>query len=160
MTRNAGDADFAAFEEFVGRVEPRLRVALVAAYGVHDGRAATLDALSWAWEHWDRLRTMDNPVGYLYRVGQSASRAYATRPIPFERHQPIAGEVLVIGPELLAAINRLPFQQRTVVMLVHAFGWTQRDVAELLDLSRSTVREHLDRAVTRLNHDLEVRGVR
>ena len=104
---------------------------------------------------------MDNPVGYLYRVGQSASRACTRpRPIPFERHQPIAGEVLVIGPELSAAINRLPVQQRTVVMLVHAFGWTQRDVAELLDISRSTVREHLDRAVTRLNHDLEVRGVR
>ena len=101
MTRNARGADFAAFEEFVGRVEHRLRVALVASYGAHDGRAATLDALSWAWEHWDRVRTMDNAVGYLYRVGQSASRAYATRPIPFERHQPIAGEVLIIGPETL-----------------------------------------------------------
>ncbi len=160
MTRIARGTDFAAFEEFVGRVEPRLRVALVAAYGAHDGRAATLDALSWAWEHWDRVRAMDNPVGYLYRVGQSASRAYATRPIPCERHQPIAGEVLVFGPELSDAINRLPVRQRTVLMLVHAFGWTQRDAAELLDISRSAVREHLDRALTRLNHDLEVRGVR
>jgi DNA-directed RNA polymerase specialized sigma24 family protein len=92
MTRNARGADFAAFEEFVGRVEHRLRVALVASYGAHDGL--------------------------------------------------------------------LPVQQRTVVMLIHAFGWTQRDVADLLDINRSTVREHLDRAVTRLNHDLEVRGVR
>ena len=135
-------------------------MALVAAYGAHNGHAATLDSLSWAWEHWDRVCAMENPVGYLYRVGQSASRACATRPVPFEPDQPIAGEVLLIGPELSDAINRLPVQQRTVVMLIHAFGWTQRDAAELLDISRSTVREHLDRALTRLCHDLEVRDVR
>ena len=27
---------------------------------------------------------MDNPIGYLYRVGQSASRPYAVRPIPID----------------------------------------------------------------------------
>lgn len=153
------DTRLAEFDEFVGRVESRLRVALVATYGAHDGRAATVDALSWAWEHWDRLATMDNPVGYLYRVGQSATRRHAVRPIPVDR--PNADhELLDISPELADAIGRLPLQQRTVVVLVHAFGWTQRDVARVLEINPSTVREHLCRAVTRLTHDLEERGVR
>ena len=65
-----------------------------------------------------------------------------------------------VSRELAAAVRALPLQQRTVVMLVHAFGWSQRDVARLLEVSPSTVREHLDRALVRLNRDLEVRGVR
>ena len=61
------------FDRFVATAEQRLRRALVASYGPVIGRDATVDALSWAWEHWDRLQGMDNPVGYLYRVGQTAS---------------------------------------------------------------------------------------
>ena len=147
------------FDGFVARVESRLRVALVATYGAQDGRAATVDALSWAWEHWDRLKSMDNPVGYLYRVGQSATRRHAVKPIPVDGQQ-TDHEPMGVSPELAHAIGQLPLQQRTVVMLVHAFGWTQRDVARVLEVNPSTVREHLGRAMTRLTDDLEVRGVR
>lgn len=154
----------AEFDEFVARVEARLRVALVATYGAHDGRAATVDALSWAWEHWDQLRPMSNPVGYLYRVGQSATRRYTVRPVPSalpeDGRQRSDVEPAFLSPELAEAIRRLPAQQRTVLMLVHAFGWSQRDVARTLEITPSTVKEHLDRAVTRLSDDLEVRGVR
>jgi RNA polymerase sigma-70 factor (ECF subfamily) len=148
------------FDEFVGRVEPRLRVALVAAYGPRDGRTATHDALSWAWEHWARVRSMENPVGYLFRVGQSATRRLAVHPIPVDPVGTDADEAQGVSPELVDAVRRLPLQQRTVVVLIHAFGWTQRDVAGVLEINPSTVREHLDRATARLSHDLEVRGVR
>ena len=159
--RNAGhDEQLAGFDEFVGRVESRLRVALVATYGAHDGRAATVDALSWAWEHWAQIQWMDNPVGYLFRVGQSATRRYVVRPIPFERYELSADELLGMSTELAEAIKRLPAQQRTVVMLVHAFGWSQRDVAATLEITPSTVKAHLDRALTRLNNDLELRDAR
>lgn len=69
------------FERFVRAHEGRLRVALVAAYGAADGRAAAVDTLSWAWENWSRLQDMDNPVGYLYRVGQTAARRSRSRPV-------------------------------------------------------------------------------
>jgi DNA-directed RNA polymerase specialized sigma24 family protein len=165
MGRRPHDQALAEFEGFVASHEPRLRVALVAAYGPYDGRAATVDVLSWAWEHWDRLRSMDNPVGYLYRVGQSASRRYAVQPIPIDTRSVDAAETAGddlpgVCPELAAAVGALPAQQRVVLMLVHAFGWTQRDVARLLEINPSTVKQHLDRALTRLSHDLEVRGVR
>ena len=70
--------DTDAFTAFVGKAEPRLRRALVATYGPVVGREAALDALSWAWEHWQRLAPMANPVGYLYRVGQTAARRHTT----------------------------------------------------------------------------------
>ena len=76
------------FTAFVRAVEPRLLHALVAHYGPVDGREATVDALSWAWENWTRLVDVDNKVGYLYRVGQSATRRYAARPVPRVLHVP------------------------------------------------------------------------
>ncbi len=65
-----------AFEAFVRDVEPRLRRALVAAYGFEDGRDAAAEALGYAWEHWERLHDMANLPGYLYRVGQSRRRRF------------------------------------------------------------------------------------
>ena len=35
---------------------------------------AAADAMAYAWRHWDTLASMANPVGYLYRVGQTSIR--------------------------------------------------------------------------------------
>jgi DNA-directed RNA polymerase specialized sigma24 family protein len=40
------------------------------------------------------------------------------------------------------------------VVLVHCFAWTPVEVAELLDVSVSTVRNHLDRGMKRLRATL------
>lgn len=145
------------FAEFVRDVEPRLLQALVGRYGPVDGRIATVDALSWAWEHWDRLASVGNKAGYLFRVGQTATRGMGTRPIPQDRSDAGSEGVPDVEPALGEALARLSTQQRTVVSLIHAFGWTQTEVAELLEVTPSTVREYLDRGLTRLRKDLEVR---
>jgi DNA-directed RNA polymerase specialized sigma24 family protein len=144
------------FTAFVRDTEPRLLHALVAHYGPVDGREATVDALSWAWENWPRFVEVDNKLGYLYRVGQSASRRYASRPLPRLMHLPVEQRAPDIDPGLVPALAQLSEQQRTAVVLVHAFGWTQTEVAELLDVNVSTVREHITRALTRLRAKLEV----
>jgi DNA-directed RNA polymerase specialized sigma24 family protein len=149
-------SDRVEFTSFVRDVEPRLLHALVAHYGPVDGREATVDALSWAWENWTRLADVDNKLGYLYRVGQSASRRYVSRPVRGVPQVAARQEPPDIDPGLLPALARLSEQQRTAVVLVHAFGWTQTEVAELLDVTVSTVREHLTRALTRLRAQLEV----
>jgi hypothetical protein len=61
-------------EAFFAEAEPRLRRAFVAAYGTQRGYEATAEALAYGWEHWRRIRSLDNPLGYLYRVGQSRTR--------------------------------------------------------------------------------------
>lgn len=144
------------FAVFVREVEPRLLQALVSAYGPRDGREATVDALSWAWEHWDRLGRIDNKLGYLYRVGQSATRRYSTRAIPVPVTACEQVPLVDVNPELLPALSRLSEQQRTVVVLVHAFGWSQSEVAGLLDVTVSTAREHLSRALRHLRDELVV----
>lgn len=101
------DTDREEFSRFVGEFEPKLLQALVATYGPVDGRSATVDALSWAWEHWERLADVENRAGYLFRVGQSATRRYSSRPLPvgyeFERFV----EDPEIEPGLSEALDRL-----------------------------------------------------
>ena len=104
----------------------------------------------------ERLEAVGNRLGYLFRVGQSAVRRFGSRPIPVDLCRAVEARVPDITPELLPSLGRLSPQQRTVVVLVHAFGWSQAEVAEVLGISASTVHEHLGRAVARLRSDLEV----
>jgi DNA-directed RNA polymerase specialized sigma24 family protein len=146
----------AVFVAFVRDTEPRLRRALVASFGPVEGRAATVDALSWAWEHWDRIDSARNKLGYLYRVGQNAARRNGSR-TPSGRSEVADQQRLPdVEPALVPALAKLSAQQRTAVLLVYGFGWSQTDVAHLLDVNVSTLREHLARGLIRLRTTLGV----
>jgi RNA polymerase sigma factor (sigma-70 family) len=145
-SRRVTEDERVAFERFAREVEPRLRRALVAAYGPAVGREATIDALAWAWEHRERLAATSNPAGYLYRVGQSLSRRRPARAL-FERP---AGEEPWVEPKLAKALAALPLRQRVAVLLVHGAGWTQVEVAELLGVQAATVKTHVDRGMAKL----------
>lgn len=150
----------AEFEVFVARVEPALRRSLVASFGLVDGRQAVVDALSWAWEHWDRVITLDHPAAYLDRVGRTAALRQRQRPLgPLEAAAVWPGDGAVlppeIDPELVEALAALSEQQRAAVVLVHAHGWSQRGAAEQLGIAVSTLREHLARGMERLRTTLE-----
>ena len=140
------------FERFIFEVEPRLRRALIAAYGRDTGREATADALSWAWEHWSKMQGVANPVAYLYRVGQSRVRS-KKRPVIFER--PSHAEPWV-EPSLGPALAQLSEAQRTAVVLVFGFGWTLREVGELTGIQVTTVQTHLERGLRHLRAAMEV----
>jgi RNA polymerase sigma-70 factor (ECF subfamily) len=141
------------YEGFFVAAEPRLRRALVARYGTERGREATAEALAWGWEHWGRLQAMENPTGYLYRVGCSKTRGRRRR-VLFEssgtRDEP------AVEPALAAALTRLSTSQRTAVVLIEGYGWQLHEVAELLGTSVSTVNTHLRRALAKLRADLGV----
>ncbi len=145
-----------AFTEFARAAEPKLRYALVAGYGPERGRDAAAEALAYGWQHWERIKAMDNPAGYLYRVGQrAATRQRAPRPlfrpVPVE-HAPW------VEPALPQALGRLTRNQRIAVVLVHAFEWSQSEVGELMGVSKSSVQRHLERGLAKLRKALEVQS--
>ena len=142
------------FEEFAATVGVRLRAGLVAAFGPDAGVDAAAEALAYGWQNWNRVGAMDNPSGYLYRVGRTAARR-ARRPQGFLPTPPDA-DVPDFEPRLLPALEALSDAQRVCVVMVHAYGWGQTEVADLLDVSPSTVRTHLARALTHLQNALEV----
>jgi DNA-directed RNA polymerase specialized sigma24 family protein len=155
--REIGPAsDDTAFTVFVRENEPRLRQSLIAALGGEVGREATAEALAWAWEHWSRIEAMDNPVGYLYRLGKNRGVSVFRRQPVFPLPEPAGGDGGWVEPALPAAMGRLSQAQRVTVLLIHAFGWTYREVAEHLGVSQGTVQVHVGRALARLRHELKV----
>ena len=142
------------FETFVDQRASSLRVALVSAYGSEAGLDAAAEAMAYGFEHWDRLSAMANPSGYLYRVGQTAARR--ARRIPPLLPAPPPATIPELDPGLVPALDELSEAQRTCVLLVHAFGVSIVETAELLEIDESTVRTHVRRAMKRLKTALEV----
>ena len=97
---------------------------------------------------------MVNPAGYLYRVGQSRSRRYRRPRVLFP--QPTPDQPSLVEPALPAAPEDLTRNQRVAVTLIHALGWTEREAAELMCISRSTLRTHAERGLSHLRAQLEV----
>lgn len=148
----AAPAAWRDFTEFVRAAEPRLSRAFAAAYGFEDGRDATAEALAYAWENWPRLQHIANLPGYLFRVGQSRSRR---RRQPTLFAAPDSADH-VFEPGLPAALASLSDRQRIAVVLVHGYGYTLREVAELTGIRPTTVQNHLTRGLARLRASLGV----
>ena len=83
---------------------------------------------SQAWEHWASVAPMAQPpAGYLFFVGKSRVRPRKVAAL-FVRQdddthwfEPALGRLLVSTPE----------RQRVAVVLVHAYGWSSREVAQV-----------------------------
>ena len=137
----------AAFEDFIALTEPRLRRAFLARYGADRGQEAAAEAVAYAWEHREKVLAMQNPAGYLFRVGQSRTRLRSLRP----RFPPVpVADVHEVEPGLPAALARLSARQRLAVVLVYGYGWTHREVAELTGLSTSSIQVHVTRGLSKL----------
>jgi RNA polymerase sigma factor (sigma-70 family) len=147
----AFEAGEPGFQAFVLWGEPRLRRALMAVYGIDRGLDATAEALAKAWERWETVRTMANPLGYCYRVGQSSTR---------ERKRPVVYSIAEdtehwVEPLLPSALASLPMRQRVAVVLIHGYGFSVSEVAELIGARPVTVRTHLARGLGRLRRALK-----
>ena len=140
------------FEAFVADARSRLRRAYVGVRGIDGAGDAAAEALAWAWEHRGALDGMANPVGYLYRVGLSRTRA---------RRAPVLPPTTDVGaPDvdagLVPALRALSEQQRAAVWLVHGCGWSYAEAADAMGISASAVGTHVRRALDHLRERLAV----
>lgn len=140
------------------QIEPRLRRALVARYGLDTGSEVAAEAMAWGVEHAEQLAAMENPAGYLYRVGQSAARRWlrqrATVVFPREPQWPDAPE---LPGDVFEELRRLKPHQRVAVLLVHGYGFTYREVADLLEVTEAAVNNYVHRGLKTLRTRLEDR---
>lgn len=142
------------FREFVAEVEPRLRQALLPVCGSSRTHDAVQEALIYGWEHWERVRGMDNPAGYLFRVARSRVRWARHRRVKFAPAE--MQRLPDVEPALPSALARLTERQRVAVFLIVGCEWTYEETGELMDVSVSTVRNHLRRGLDRLRTMLAV----
>jgi RNA polymerase sigma-70 factor, ECF subfamily len=181
LTRaQAGDA--AAFERFVHLFERRVRGLLSRLLSdERDIEEAAQDTFVQAWRNLARFRGDAAPFTWLYRiaVNEALQRSRRRRP----ETQPIDAEVLEVlevleyqhgtagsrprPPDLvleereaqaflLDRVRRLPFELRAPVVLRDIEGWSNQEVADILELSLPAAKSRIHRGRMKLREELEV----
>ena len=149
------------FEDFCRAEYPSLANALTWSLGGTDlGREAADEAFARAFERWDTVGAMDNPAGWVYRVGLNWGRRRlwrGNRERELLRHVPAIDvhHLHYHDPDLAAALNGLTVKLRSVVVLRVLLDYSEVQTAEALGISVGTVKSRLHRGLTRLREQMD-----
>jgi RNA polymerase sigma-70 factor (sigma-E family) len=107
-----------------------------------------------------RFGELDAPAAYLNRTLANLCRSWIRREVVRRRIRgaelPLAAEEMSLPEaELLAAVQRLPFRQRVVVVVRYWGDWSEQETAEALGCRPGTVKSLRSRALERLNRELQ-----
>ena len=144
----------ATIEGVLAAVSPPLRRALVLRYGIDVGSDAHGEAMAFAMENADRIMTLTNPAGYLYRVAQTSMRRARRWGRTLEHSHAAGASHRSDVPELDRLLAGLKPMHRTAVVLTHGYGYTYREVADLIGVTETAVRNYVHRALTALRREL------
>jgi RNA polymerase sigma-70 factor (ECF subfamily) len=133
------------FDTWYEEQHPLVLAALTVASGRPDVAAdATDEAFVRAYERWERVRRMDSPGGWLYRVALNDLRRRCRRQAVerelLRRQAPptTAAAPAVPSPHVWEAVRRLPSRQRTAVALRYILDLTEPEVARVMGVSRGS----------------------
>jgi RNA polymerase sigma-70 factor (ECF subfamily) len=150
-----GDLVFVeSFEAWYDREHDRMVATLLLATGSYDLAAESVDeACSRALERWTRVVAMESPTGWVYRVALHHARRMARRHKVEERLtrklRPETDLPESVG-EIWELVRGLSVRQRQVIMLRHVAELPEREIGEILGISRGTVSSTLHDAHQRL----------
>ena len=142
------------FESFFHREFPKM---VAVAYAISGSRWAAeelaQEACLRAFKSWDSISRYDKPGAWVRRVTINLSNSLLRRRVSevkaLERYA--VGRIESIDPhpedeiEFWAQVKALPRRQREVVVLHYVDDLSTADIAEVLDISESSVRTHLQR---------------
>jgi RNA polymerase sigma factor (sigma-70 family) len=119
------------------------------------------EALARAWSDWARVSVMENPTGWVYRVGFNLAASHWRRAVARRRveragrtDEPALHLMTAEAIALRAAIAELSDQQQRVVILRYYAGLDVAATAEALGVSTGTVKTQTARAMARLRRSL------
>lgn len=160
-------------EEFTGFVIDHyngLRAYLITAFDLcyHDADAITNDSFFAVREHWSKVRHLEKPKGYLYKVAvrragrlkKKLATQYSGDPDDYLRGLPGPGDSAAdagLRDQALAELRQLPPRQRQVFVL-RGMGFSEAETADILSVSPGTVKSQLHDARARIA-DIENKAV-
>jgi RNA polymerase sigma factor (sigma-70 family) len=117
-------------------------------------REATDEAMTRSYAHWSRLRKLDNPGGWAYRVGLNWATSW-WRKRRREWNLPVTGHRSVAPPDPAAtaaqqALAELALPMRTVVVCRILLDMSTVETASLLGVPEGTVKSRLARGLAAL----------
>lgn len=146
-TRVVADGDFEAF------FRSTLQHAVAAAFRVTGDRFsaedAAVQALAKAYVRWRRLREKEWRQAWVIRVTVNEAIDGLPRRLALPRDEPVEdlADDVVLRQTLRAALRSLPKRQREVIALRYLLGLSEKEVAEMLDISPGTVKTHVRRGI-------------
>lgn len=156
------DLSSASFASFCAKHEPALTRALIMTLDDRElGRDAAAEGLTRAWQHWSTVREYANAPGWVYRVGVNWGRSRQRR-----RRREVSAALVPDRPSddrsaerpderLMSAIAGLSHDHRAVVVARYYLDWSERQIADALDLAPGTVKSRLHRALEQITRSLE-----
>ena len=150
------DTEQLAFHDFYSGSRDRVGRALAVTLGDADLAADSVDeAMARAYQRWSNVSRMDNPSGWVYRVGLNLARSRMRRQTRrrravASRPAPEVPEPDVLEPAILRALQALPVDHRSVIVCRLLLGWSEAETAAALDIRPGTVKSRLHRATTTL----------
>ncbi|MBF9134673.1 sigma-70 family RNA polymerase sigma factor [Plantactinospora sp. S1510] len=148
------------FDAFYRANSDRVYRALALTLGNHDlAREAADEAMARAYARWQRVRGMENPAGWAYRVGLNWATSWWRKlrwerpPVTEERH-PAAPAPDPAALAARTALDQLPLAQRAVVVCRVLLDLSVAETASVLDIAEGTVKSRLARALTTMRDTL------
>lgn len=143
------------FEEFYS--EQRGSIGRALALTLRDTQLAAEavdEAMARAYQRWNRVQSLDNPGGWVYRVGLNWSRSIlrrALRPAPvWITNDDAVVDRSGLDPTIDRALAELSIEQRAVVVCRLLIGYSEAQTASALGVRPGTVKSRLARATARL----------
>ena len=152
----------ANFEAFFEAEHVRLLRALYLVTGDRqEAEELMQDAFVAVWERWDRVRSMEEPTGYLYRTAMNRFRSRLRRATRAARRafggiEPRDDFAAADERDALArALAALPERQRAAIVLTELLGFSSEEAGRLLDVKDVTVRSLASQARSAMRMTLE-----
>ena len=138
---------WARFDTFFEEEHERLYKALYFVTGNRqDAEELMQDAFMKLWERWDSIHEIEDPIGYLFRIGLNGFRMRRRRtamsvrkviPVPEARDLFSDAEMRA---DVRALLLKLTPRQRAALLLVDLLGYPSEQAARILRVRPSTVR--------------------
>jgi RNA polymerase sigma-70 factor, ECF subfamily len=110
------------------------------------------DAFLALWERWDRVGTLQDPTGYLYRTAMNVFRKRSRRAaLAVRRALSLAPDPVPFGEiderqDVIAALAELTPRQRAALVLTDVMDYSSEDAGRALGVTAGTVRGLASRA--------------
>lgn len=159
----AGVAEAApSFEEFYTATFDRLFTALCLVTGDrHEAEEIAQDAFLRVFERWDRVGTLEDPTGYVFRVSMNVFRSrYRRASLAIRRAlslvPPEADDLgrVETRDQVVRMLRELDPRQRATVLLTAILGYSAEEAGRMLGIRASSVRSLTTRARARMKHEV------
>jgi RNA polymerase sigma factor (sigma-70 family) len=141
------------FEHFFADEYPRLVRALFLLVGDRtEAEDVAQEALARTFERWERVKRMDSPEGYVYRMAFNLNRRRLRTVLRERARLPLRSEAVDataaadIQRDIIEAIRHLPLGEREAIVASAWLGMSAEEIATVLGIKVVSVRSRLHRA--------------